>query len=425
MRRRQTSLAVSRARTGGAACRPMGPAPRRFWAGGYEAPWRGAPPRQLVGDVPCPRWPAVRAVAPRRFLALALCLFAGIQSAGCNSSQPGATTVVDGQKSAPQVLLAAAAALDAAGSFHAEGQVRGPNAYGYSIDARPPDAVVAKVTGNANFDYLRTGSHAYVRGADAFRRAFDDATAARAGGSWVEIDGNEAVLSFRDAFTLVEGVVSTAAVLRRYSKNAVLRGPDTVNGQRVVLVVDSSLQFDYISDTGAPLPLRLSRGTSTDFSMFGEKVSLPELSRSVSIVSVVGSDRLAAARVCNLLSDQQIAMAISGQTVTMEGQPDATVQGEAGCDWTTTDDQLVVGLVTASPEQYLRGLRDFDSRTETLTPPAGATSALWSPTVRLLAVVDGSTTFVVHIISRTRDATLREACLQLAEDVIVSLKAGT
>jgi hypothetical protein len=242
-----------------------------------------------------------RAVRGRRrstgvVLALA---WAGVV-ASCGSSTPApprsravATPPAEKDRTAEQILLDAAAALDRARDFHAEGQVRGPDAYAFSEDVAGPGWLIARVSGFASFDYLVVNGHEYVRGADLIRKAYGDAAAVRAGDAWIALGASSQAAPFADVLANLRDIARTAESLRDYAHRATKRGEDAPDGRRSVVLVDQSSRFVYVALDGPPYPVRISTGTFTDLSRFGISIAAPpEPLSAPSLATVLGGRRL-------------------------------------------------------------------------------------------------------------------------------------
>jgi hypothetical protein len=178
--------------------------------------------------------------------------------AGCGGGG-GSKTNGEASKSAKQVVADAQKAAQAAKAVHVSGSL---------TDAGRPltlDLVLVKGTGgkgtmsesNLQFEIIRVGDKAYIKGSDAFLRQFAGAGAAQLlSGKWLQGSaktGSLAALApLTDIGTLFNGALGSTT---RSVKN---EGETTYKGHKVVAIKDTTTGGTlYVSATGDPYPVAI------------------------------------------------------------------------------------------------------------------------------------------------------------------------
>jgi hypothetical protein len=228
-----------------------------------------------------------------RVLALALVLVAALV-AGCGGQSIAAKPNDEASKPPGRVLADAKAAATSASSAHVSGSVRsgGTPVTLNLTTARGKGAKGSMSTNGLQFDLVRIGNTAYIRGGDAFYKRFAGAAIAQLlHGKWLEAPVT------RGRFRSLAPLTSVGLLLDEVSSNhgkLVNEGKTTYKGEQVVAIRDTSDNSRlYVAATGKPYPVALvgdkktQSGTIT-FGDWDEHVSLSAPSGAIDISRLGG-----------------------------------------------------------------------------------------------------------------------------------------
>jgi hypothetical protein len=234
-----------------------------------------------------------RLAATMRALALALVL-AAMLLAGCGGSTKAAPPNDEASKPALQVLADAKAAATSASSAHVAGNLVS-NGTRITLDlslARNKGAKGSVSINGLDFELVKIGDTAYIKGSDAFYRHFaGSAIAQLIHGRWIKAPTTSKQFHSFAALASVSGIFAEIAA---HHGRLVNDGKATFEGQPVVVIRDVSDDSKlYVAATGTPYPVaivggkRKQSGTVT-FSDWNRPVSLSAPSGALDISSFGG-----------------------------------------------------------------------------------------------------------------------------------------
>jgi hypothetical protein len=220
-----------------------------------------------------------RLAATMRVTALALVLAAALL-AGCGSSKKAAKSNGEESKTPNRVLADAKTAATNASSVHVTGSIASGGTP-ITLDlamARGKGAKGSMSTNGAEFDLVRIGDTAYIRGSDAFLKQNAGAAAAQLlHGKWLKASITNR--RFRSLAPLTSVGLLFAKINSSHGK-LVNDGKTTYKGDQVVAIRDTSDGSKlYVAATGKPYPVAIvgaKKGQSgaITFGDWNESVSL-------------------------------------------------------------------------------------------------------------------------------------------------------
>jgi hypothetical protein len=228
-----------------------------------------------------------------RVSALALVLTAALL-ASCGGHGKAAKPNGEASKPAGRVLADAKAAATSASSVHVSGDiVSSGTPISLDLDmARGKGAKGSMSTGGLEFDLVRIGDTAYIRGSDAFYKHFAGAAIAQLlHGKWLK--ASVAQGRFRSFAPLTSIGLLFAKVSASHGKLA-NDGTTTYKGQQVVTIRDTSDNSKlYVAATGKPYPVALVGGKKSQsgtiaFGDWNEPVSLSAPKGAIDISQIGG-----------------------------------------------------------------------------------------------------------------------------------------
>jgi hypothetical protein len=223
-----------------------------------------------------------------RVTALALVLTAALL-AGCGSSKKAAKANGEATKPANRVLADAKTAATSASSVHVTGSIASGGTP-ITLDlamARGKGAKGAMSTNGGEFDLVRIGDTAYIRGSDAFLKQNAGAAAAQLlHGKWLKAS----IVSprFRSLAPLTSVDLLFAKISSSHGK-LVNEGKTTYKGEQVVAIRDTSDNSKlYVAATGKPYPVAIvggkkGRSGTIAFGGWNESVSLTAPKNAIDI----------------------------------------------------------------------------------------------------------------------------------------------
>jgi hypothetical protein len=228
-----------------------------------------------------------------RAFALALVL-AALLLTSCGGHSKAAKPNGEESKPAKRVLADAKAAAAKASSAHVSGNISS-NGTPITLDlstVRGKGAKGSLSTNGLEFDLVRIGDTAYIRGSDAFYKRFaGPALAQLIHGQWLK----SSITNNR--FRSLEPLTNLNLLLGKVSANhgkLVNDGKTTYKGQDVVAIRDTSDSSKlYVAATGKPYPLAIVGGKhgqsgSITFDDWNKSVSLSAPSKAIDISSLGG-----------------------------------------------------------------------------------------------------------------------------------------
>jgi hypothetical protein len=207
-----------------------------------------------------------------RVSAFALVLTAALL-AGCGESKKEAKPNGEASKPAPQVLADAKAAATAASAAHVSGNIASS---GTTVEldvslSRGKGAKGSMSTNGLQFDLVRIGDTAYIRGSDTFYKHFaGPAIAQLLHGKWLKAP--TATGRFHSLAPLTSLDAIFAEVSSHHGK-LVNDGQTTYRGQQVVAIRDTSDNSKlYVAATGTPYPVAIigKKGNNSGAITFGD-----------------------------------------------------------------------------------------------------------------------------------------------------------
>jgi hypothetical protein len=190
-----------------------------------------------------------------RFMSVAALVAATALLAGCGG---GSNDNGVAAKSASDILTAAQTAATGAAGVHISGKI---DAGGKPVTVdltlvRGKGGIGRMSESGLGFDIVRIGDKVYIRGSEAFYKAFAGAAAAALlKGKWLEGSATTGQLSSLTALTDLTSFFNGALG----SHGAVSKGSQsTVNSQKVIAIKDAKSGGTlYIATTGKPYPIQL------------------------------------------------------------------------------------------------------------------------------------------------------------------------
>ena len=234
-----------------------------------------------------------RLAATMRASALALVLAAGLL-AGCGGHSSQAKPNGEASKPALRVFADAKAAATGASSAHVSGSlVAGGTPITLDLQlARGKGAKGSATISGLQFDVVRIGDTAYIRGSDAFYKHFAGAAIAQLiHGKWVKTSVTEKRIR---SFAPLTSVGALFARINSGHGRLVNEGETTYKGQQVVAIRDTSDNSRlYVAVTGTPYPVAIvgrTKGLSGTiaFDDWNESVSLTAPKGAIDISQVTG-----------------------------------------------------------------------------------------------------------------------------------------
>jgi hypothetical protein len=244
--------------------------------------------RRLHGAIVCER------LAPTmRVSAFALVLTAA-SLVGCGGHGASAKPNGEASKPAARVFADARAAATSASAAHVSGNlVAGGTPITLDLDmARGQGAKGSMSTSGLQFDVIRIGGTAYIRGSDAFYKHFAGAAIAQLiHGKWLKASVAEG--RFRSFAPLTNLGLLFARIGSGHGK-LVNDGRTTYDGQQVVTVRDASDDSKlYVAATGTPYPVAIvgrkpGQSGTIRFGKWNEPVSLTAPKGAIDISRIGG-----------------------------------------------------------------------------------------------------------------------------------------
>jgi hypothetical protein len=229
-----------------------------------------------------------RLAATMRVTALALVLTAALL-AGCGSSNKAAKGNDEASKPPVRVLADAKAAATSASSVHVTGSIASGETP-ITLDlvmARGKGAKGSMSTNGAEFDLVRIGDTAYIRGSDEFLKQNAGATVAQLlHGKWLKASITSG--RFRSLAPLTSVGLLFAKISSSHGKLA-KDGKTTYKGEQVVAIRDTSDNSKlYVAATGKPYPVAIVGGKKGQsgaiaFGDWNESVSLTAPKNAIDI----------------------------------------------------------------------------------------------------------------------------------------------
>ena len=187
-------------------------------------------------------------------------VFAGLVLSGCGGHGKSASSNGEVSKSANTVLADAKAAADGASSAHVSGSISSAGTpITIDLSMGGDKAKGSMSTSGLEFDLVRIGETAYIKGSDDFYKHFAGAAVAQLlHGKWLKasiVSGRYASLAPLTSISVLFGKVAS-----NHGKLA-NDGSKTFNGQKVVEIRDTSDNSKlYVAATGKPYPVAIVGG---------------------------------------------------------------------------------------------------------------------------------------------------------------------
>jgi hypothetical protein len=187
-------------------------------------------------------------------------VFAGLVLSGCGRHEKSASSNGEASKSANTVLADAKAAADGASSAHVSGSISSAGTpITIDLSMGGDKAKGSMSTNGLEFDLVRIGETAYIKGSDDFYKHFAGAAVAQLlHGKWLKasiVSGRYASLAPLTSISVLFGKVAS-----NHGKLA-NDGSKTFNGQKVVEIRDTSDNSKlYVAATGKPYPVAIVGG---------------------------------------------------------------------------------------------------------------------------------------------------------------------
>lgn len=187
-------------------------------------------------------------------------VFAGLVLSGCGGHGKSASSNGEASKSADTVLADAKAAADGASSAHVSGSISSAGTpITIDLSMGGDKAKGSMSTSGLEFDLVRIGEIAYIKGSDDFYKHFAGAAVAQLlHGKWLKasiVSGRYASLAPLTSISVLFGKVAS-----NHGKLA-NEGSKTFNGQKVVEIRDRSDNSKlYVAATGKPYPVAIVGG---------------------------------------------------------------------------------------------------------------------------------------------------------------------
>ena len=235
------------------------------------------------------RHPAIvceRLETTMRVPALALVLTAALL-AGCGGSKKEqAQPNTEASKPAGQVFADAKSAATSATSGHVSGNLTS-NGTPFTVDlstARGKGATGSASVNGLQFDLVKIGDTAYIKGSDDFYKHFAGAAIAQLlHGRWVKASADSA--RFR-SFAALASMAGLFAKISASHGKLVNDGKKTYHGQQVVVIRDTSDGSKlYVAASGKPYPVALTGGNGEQ----SGQVSFGDWNKPVSLTAPKGA----------------------------------------------------------------------------------------------------------------------------------------
>jgi hypothetical protein len=185
-------------------------------------------------------------------LVLAVALFAG-----CGGHTKAAKPNGEASKPANQVFADARAAATSASSARVSGSLAASGTP-FTLDlsmVRGKGAKGSVSIRGLQFELVKIGDTAYIKGSDAFYRRFAGAAAQLIHGRWVKASATSP--RFR-SFAALASIAGLFDEIARHHGKLVNEGKETYQGQQAVVIRDASDNSKlYVAATGTPYPLAL------------------------------------------------------------------------------------------------------------------------------------------------------------------------
>jgi hypothetical protein len=218
---------------------------------------------------------------------------AAVLVAGCGGHGKSSSSNGEASKSANIVLADAKAAADSATSAHVSGSISsGGTPITIDLSMGKDQAKGSMSTSGLEFDLVRIGDTAYIKGSDAFYKHFAGAAIAQLlHGKWLKasiVSGRYASLAPLTSISDLFGKVAS-----NHGKLA-NNGAKTYNGQKVVEIRDTADNSKlYVAATGKPYPVAIVGGKASQsgtitFDDWNKHVSLSAPSSSIDISKLTG-----------------------------------------------------------------------------------------------------------------------------------------
>ncbi|HEY3551984.1 MAG TPA: hypothetical protein VGK69_13110 [Gaiellaceae bacterium] len=231
--------------------------------------------------------------APAFALVLTAVLLAGCGSSG-GSSGKAAKPNGEASKPADQVFTDARSAATSASSAHVSGSLVASGTP-FTLDistVRNKGAKGSVSISGLQFDLVKIGDTAYIKGSDAFLKHFaGSAIAQLIHGRWVKASATSK--RFR-SFAALASIGGLFAQISSNHGKLVNDGKKTYRGQPAVVIRDTSDDSRlYVAATGKPYPLALAGGNKKQsgritFDAWNKSVSLSAPSDAIDITNLTG-----------------------------------------------------------------------------------------------------------------------------------------
>jgi hypothetical protein len=213
-------------------------------------------------------------------LIVAACGSSGSSSHSTTAASNGVAT-----KSPSQILNAAVAAADAAGSVHVSGTVQNPGTLGLDLDLVTGRGAAGTISqGAPKFKLIVVGGNFYFQGNRAFwvKVGHSQAAVQLLLGKWIREPSAGA------QFASVSHLTSIRTLMQALVKShgTLSKGPaTTIDGQPAIALDDSNGGKLYVATTGKPYPLKLiakrSSGGEVTFTQYGHSFTIAAPAHSI------------------------------------------------------------------------------------------------------------------------------------------------
>ena len=218
---------------------------------------------------------------------LVVALLAALTVAACGSSSHTTTVASNGvaSKSPSQILNAAVAAAESAGSVHVSGTVQNQGTLGLDLDLVTGKGAAGTISqGAPKFKLIVVGGNFYFQGNRAFwvKVGHSQAAVQLLLGKWIREPSAGA------QFASVSHLTSIRTLMQALVKShgTLSKGPaTTIDGRRAVSLDDSNGGKLYVATTGKPYPLKLiakrSSGGEVTFTQYGHAFTIAAPAHSI------------------------------------------------------------------------------------------------------------------------------------------------
>lgn len=186
---------------------------------------------------------------------------AALLLAGCGGHGKSASSNGEASKSADAVLADAKAAADGASSAHVSGSISsGGTPITIDLTMGNDKAKGSMSTNGLEFDLVRIGGTAYIKGSDDFYKHYAGAAVAQLlHGKWLKTPIAGGRFGSLGALTSISALFGQVAANHGKLAND---GAKTYQGQKVVEIRDTSDNSKlYVAATGKPYPVAITGGT--------------------------------------------------------------------------------------------------------------------------------------------------------------------